>query len=133
MAQKLLARVSGADSVSVGDVVMGKLHVITLLDVGTHVRWVRQNDLRAWDPRRVLICFDHFMAGAVPDSAISWMGWMREFAREQGIPAENLFDIGRHGLSHQIPAEQGWVLPGTFYAAQDTEAPTMGAFNCFAL
>src|SRR5581483_10168707 len=45
----------------------------------------------------------------------------------------NIFDIGRHGISHQVPAEDGWVVPGMVFVSADTQASTMGAFNCFAL
>jgi 3-isopropylmalate/(R)-2-methylmalate dehydratase large subunit len=44
-----------------------------------------------------------------------------------------VFDIGEHGLSHQVPAEEGYVLPGTLYLGSDTQSPTMGALGCVAL
>ncbi|KRP98748.1 hypothetical protein AOQ72_16710 [Bradyrhizobium yuanmingense] len=53
--------------------------------------------------------------------------------RKLGIPRENFYDFGRHGLSHQVPAAEGWVLLGTFYLAADTQGATMGGQNCFAM
>jgi len=45
----------------------------------------------------------------------------RKFAQKLGVARENVYDVGRHGLSHQVPAEEGWVLPGTFYLGADTQ------------
>jgi homoaconitase/3-isopropylmalate dehydratase large subunit len=58
---------------------------------------------------------------------------IRQFARMQGVPSENVYDFGRNGLSHHIPVEQGWALPGTVCIGADTQSATMGAANCFAL
>lgn len=133
MTEKLLARASGKDAVSVGDVVTAKIDVISMMD-SFRDDWILENNLKAWDPRRVVFSFDHFPPRAT-ESRFQWWGDVeqtREFAQKLGVPRENVYDIGRHGLSHQVPAEEGWVLPGTFYLAADTQGATMGALNCFA-
>lgn len=127
MTEKLLARASGKDAVSVGDVVTAKIDMVSLFD--TYVDdWLLENNLKAWDPTRVVFCFDHLPPEEWRDTERT-----REFARKIGVARGNVYDIGRHGLSHHVPAEEGWVLPGTFYVAADTQGATMGALNCFAV
>ncbi|QQN65407.1 hypothetical protein JIR23_06435 [Bradyrhizobium diazoefficiens] len=132
MAEKLLAKASGRDAVSVGDVVTAKIDLISMLDSFLD-EWLLENHLKAWDPSRVVFSFDH-----LPPRSTSGFPWgdverTREFAQKLGVPRENVYDLGRHGLSHQVPAEEGWVLPGMFYLAADTQGATMGALNCFAM
>ncbi|UQR61542.1 hypothetical protein LRP30_32595 [Bradyrhizobium sp. C-145] len=134
MTEKLLARASGKDAVSVGDVVTAKIDVISISD-GFRDDWLIENNLKAWDPERVVFSFDHFTPRST-GAVLKWWGDVeqsREFAHKLGVPSENVYDVGRHGLSHQVPAEEGWVLPGTFYLAGDTQGATMGALNCFAM
>lgn len=134
MTEKLLAKASGKDAVSVGDVVTAKIDVISMMDSFLD-DWLVENNLKAWDPRRVVFSFDHFPPRAT-EAGLKWWGDVertREFAQKLGVPRENVYDVGRHGLSHQVPAEEGWVLPGTFYLGADTQGATMGALNCFAM
>ncbi|MCK1757013.1 aconitase [Bradyrhizobium sp. 137] len=134
MTEKLLARASGKDAVSVGDVVTAKIDVVSMPDSAVD-DWLVENNLKAWDPKRVVFSFDHFPPRAT-EANVKWWGDVersREFAQKIGVPKENIYDIGRHGLSHQVPAEEGWVLPGTFYLSSDTQGATMGALNCFAM
>ncbi|UQR61496.1 hypothetical protein LRP30_32195 [Bradyrhizobium sp. C-145] len=130
MTEKLLARASGKDAVSVGDVVTAKIDVISISD-GFRDDWLIENNLKAWDPERVVFSFDHFTARST-GAVLKWWGDVeqsREFAHKLGVPSENVYDVGRHGLSHQVPTEEGWVLPGSFYLA----GSTMGTLNCFAM
>ncbi|MCK1353263.1 aconitase [Bradyrhizobium sp. CW7] len=134
MTQKLLARASEKDAVLIGDVVTAKIDVISMMDSFLD-DWLVENNLKAWDPSRVVFSFDHIGPRATEATLKRWgdVERTREFAQKLGVPRENVYDIGRHGLSHQVPAEEGWVLPGTFYLAADTQGATMGALNCFAM
>ena len=58
---------------------------------------------------------------------------IRRFAQEQGIPADAVSDIGRNGISHHLPVEQGWALPGTVCVGLDTQFATVGEANTFAI
>lgn len=134
MTEKLLAKASRKDAVSVGDVVTAKIDVISMMDSFLD-DWLIENNLKAWDPRKVVFSFDHFPPRAT-EAGLEWWADVertREFAQKLGVPRENVYDVGRHGLSHHVPAEEGWVLPGTFYLAADTQGATMGALNCFAM
>ncbi|OSI81005.1 aconitase [Bradyrhizobium canariense] len=134
MTEKLLARASGRNAVSVGDVLTAKIDVVSIPDSVVD-DWLIDNNLKAWDPKRVVFSFDHLPPRATGANPKWWrdVEQSREFAQKIGVPRENIYDIGRHGLSHQVPAEEGWVLPGTFYLSSDTQGATMGALNCFAM
>lgn len=133
MTEKILSRASGKP-VSCGDFGWAKVHVVSLMDSTHFCDWdfFDRNGVELWDPSRVLFSFDHLM---YPQHGIGVAGLkrLRDWAKRRGVPAENVFDVGRHGISHQVPAEHGWVLPGTVYIGADTQASTLGAFNCFAL
>ncbi len=134
MACKLLARASGAASVAPGDAILARISLMTNLDGTTFIDSFVEKDLKVWDPARIIFCFDHiFQPDWFPQQAAKEHPKIRAFARAQGIPAENVYDLGRNGISHQIPVERGWALPGTVCIGADTQSSTMGAANCFAL
>ena len=130
ISEKILSKAAGR-SLQSGDVVWAKVSTVSMIDKPGFA-FLERHNLKVWDPQRILFSFDHFM---YPHEGTGVIGLpkIRSWAKKQGIPAENVFDIGRHGISHQVPAEAGKVLPGTVYVGGDTQASTMGAFNCFAL
>ncbi|MCZ4344159.1 aconitase family protein [Sphingomonadaceae bacterium G21617-S1] len=133
MTSKILARAAGRAAVAPGDAVIADVHMLSAADAGLFIDLLRQKNLKLWDSRRVLFCFDHFFADWMPIGATREHPKIRSFAQEQGIPPENIYDLGRNGISHQIPVEAGWALPGTVSLGADTQAATMGAANCFSI
>lgn len=133
MTEKILSRASGKMVFS-GDFGWAKVHVVSLMDSTHFCDWdfFDRNHVNVWDPNRIVMSFDHLM---YPQHGIGIgrLQGLRDWCARRGIPKENIFDIGRHGISHQVPAEHGWVLPGTVYIGSDTQAATLGAFNCLAL
>ncbi|MFE2179227.1 aconitase family protein [Streptomyces sp. NPDC059455] len=134
MAAKILGRRAGKTDTHTGDVLLPSIDLMTCLDGTTFIDAFNADKLRVWDPERVIFCFDHgFQPDWMPVAAVTEHPKIRKFARDQGIPIENVHDYGRNGLSHQIPVEQGWALPGTICMGTDTQSSTMGAANCFAM
>ena len=134
MTAKLLARAAGMAMARTGDVLLAKVALMTCLDGTTFIDSFNEKNLKVWDPERIIFCFDHmFQPEWFPQVAAKEHPKIKAFARAQGIPAENIYDLGRNGISHQIPVEQGWALPGTVCIGADTQSSTMGAANCFAL
>lgn len=126
--EKILAAASGRESVQPGDVIEVQVSAAVLTDGLESARarqWMETNDVPVWDKDRVAFAFDH-----IPRSSLDVHAAARRFGRERGV---RVFDIGEHGLSHQVPAEHGYVLPGTVYWCIDTQAPTMGALGAFAI
>ena len=134
MTAKILARASGAEDVSPGDAVLAKIGFLTCLDGQTFIDTFRDRGLKVWDPKKIIFCFDHmFQPDWMKVQAVTEHPKIRSFAKEQGIPEDNIYDLGRNGISHQIPVEHGWALPGTVCIGADTQSSTMGATNCLAL
>lgn len=134
LTEKILAKASGNASPAPGDLIVAKPHVVAFNDVSAkYFPWLEENSFRLHDPTHVIFCFDHFFRAAAGSGAAEQHPLIRAFARKQGIPGPNLYDIGRHGLLHQVPAEEGWALPGTVYIGADSQSATMGAMGCFAL
>ena len=125
MAEKILARKSGRDSVSVGDIVVCKVDWAVTGDLGFDP--TRPELVRVWDPNRILIVADH-VAPAPTIAAADDMVRIRRFANKFGIP--NVYDIGRQGISHVVIGEQGFALPGSLIANADSHSCAAGAFNC---
>lgn len=134
MTSKILARAAGVEHVSPGQALLAKVSMMTFLDGNTFLDFFNQHNLKVWDPTRIIFCFDHmFQPDWFPQIASKEHPKIRAFAKAQGVPAENVYDLGRNGISHQIPVEHGWALPGTVCVGADTQSATMGAMNCFAL
>ena len=133
MTEKILSMTSGR-SVRRGDFGWAKVHAVSMIDALHFCDWdfFDRNGITVWDPSRILFCFDHL---TYPQFGLGVQGLqrIRDWAGRHRVPRDNIYDIGRHGISHQVPAEHGWVLPGTVYIGADTQAATMGAFNCFAI
>lgn len=133
MTSKILARAAGRAQVSPGEVVLARVEMFSSLDGTTFIDYFREHDLKVWDANRVMFCFDHFFQPDwFPQVASKEHGKIRSFASEQGIPVEHVFDLGRNGISHQLPVEEGWALPGTVSVGVDTQFATVGAANTLA-
>ena len=123
MIEKILARASGLESVAAGDTVVCRVDMNVLIDL-MFTQW--RQPLRIADPDRVAIIMDH----AVPAPTISDANAgprARAFAREFGI--ERFYDVGRHGISHQVIAENALALPGQVLTCTDSHTCAGGAYN----
>jgi len=127
MTQKILSGACGREVIA-GDVINAPVSGLAIHDSAPLGIFNTYPDARVWDPSKIVICYDHFSRS----NMASYHDRLREFARQQTIPPENIFSPGRHGISHQVPGEAGFVLPGTVYAVFDTQGATLGALNCFA-
>ena len=45
---------------------------------------------------------------------------------------KRFYDVGRHGICHQVIAENGLALPGQVLACTDSHTCAAGAYNCAA-
>jgi 3-isopropylmalate/(R)-2-methylmalate dehydratase large subunit len=126
MIEKILARASGRPRVGVGDVVVCEVDKIVLIDL-PFVDWIEP--LRMVDPERLIVVIDHAVpAPSVADAQAA--ATAREFVKRWGI--RQFFDVGRHGISHQVLAENGIARPGEVLACTDSHTCAAGAFNTAA-
>jgi 3-isopropylmalate/(R)-2-methylmalate dehydratase large subunit len=121
--EKILARASGRQHVSAGETVVCRVDMNVLIDL-QFVRWVQP--LKVADSDRVAIILDH----AIPAPTIADAEGgprARAFAREFGI--ERFFDVGRHGICHEVIAENALALPGQVLTCTDSHTCAAGAYN----
>lgn len=127
MTQKILSAAIGGEVVP-GDVLSVPVSGISIHDRFPLAFFEAHPEATLWDPSKVVICYDHFNRSGMGVDQTR----MRKFSKDQGIPAENIFSGNRQGISHQVPGEEGFVLPGSVYAVFDTQGSTLGALNAFA-
>jgi 3-isopropylmalate/(R)-2-methylmalate dehydratase large subunit len=131
MSEKILARASGADEVSAGDIIWVDVDKAMLDDIlGPRVVIAeRMREIRdtVWDREKVVVISDHY----TPPSSIKQaeiVKFTREWTREHGI--DNYYEFA--GPCHQIMVEKGHVLPGTVVLGTDSHTCMGGALGAFA-
>jgi 3-isopropylmalate/(R)-2-methylmalate dehydratase large subunit len=128
MIEKLFARASGKDKVSVGDIVTVKVDQAVLLDSTFTIPGRFPFPESVWDPEKIALVFDHTIPA--PNLIIAnGLKNGRNFAKRYGI---KFYGEGRQGISHQLMAELGMARPGAILMCSDSHTCASGAFNCAA-
>ncbi len=127
--EKILARASGLDTVSPGDLVVARLDTAVLFDNNFNP-YIWRDVQKVFDPERIIVVFDHRVPAKDIQSATAHrIG--REFVKKFGI--KRFHDVGRmQGISHVLVADHAYALPGTVLACSDSHTCSSGAFNCAA-
>jgi 3-isopropylmalate/(R)-2-methylmalate dehydratase large subunit len=126
MVEKVLAGTSGRDSVQVGDILECTVDQIVQVDLSFTL--MDKIPTRVKAPEKVSVVFDH----AVPAPTVKdadGMSIARRYATKFGL---KLYDVGRHGICHQLIMEKAIALPGTLLACGDSHTCAAGALNCAA-
>ena len=131
LGQKILARASGETTVVPGQIVEGNVDLAMMHEQGaqTVAPFHQMGATRVWDPDRVVIAIDHWVPASTEGAAVLHR-ILRQFAAEVGLP--HFYDVGRHGICHQILAEDGWVVPGDLAVGTDSHTNMLGAMGAFA-
>ncbi|EQD39562.1 3-isopropylmalate dehydratase, large subunit, partial [mine drainage metagenome] len=119
LAEKVLARASGADRVVPGEIVEGQVDLAMMHEQGAQTvgPFHEMGADRVWDPDRVVIAIDHWVPASTEGAAVLHR-ILRKFAAETHLP--HFYDVGNHGICHQILAENGWVVPGDLAVGTDS-------------
>lgn len=127
MIERILARKAGLGQVHAGDTVTVDVDMTVLIDLQFATMWLQP--LRIHDADKVAIVMDHAVpAPTIKDAAGGPRA--REFAAAFGI--ERFYDVGRHGICHQVIAENGLARPGEVLACTDSHTCAGGAYNTAA-
>ncbi len=130
ISEKILGRASGKPALADDFVIAGVDYAMA--HDGTSVLAVKafkkMGIKKVWDPKRIIIPFDH-IAPANNETAAKLQQGIRKWVKEQGIT--NFSDIGG-GICHQVLPEQGFALPGKLIIGADSHSCTYGAFGAFA-
>lgn len=126
--ESILAAASGHDEVTPGQIVTCDVDMTVIIDV--QFAQLRLADVVAvHDPDKIAIVMDHAVPAPTVRDAVHGTR-ARAFAREHRIG--RFYDIGRHGIVHQVIDEQGMALPGTVLACTDSHTCAGGAMNTAA-
>lgn len=131
IAEKILARNSGKEEVTPGDVVWGEVDRAMINDITAPLTVDALEEIdfeKVWDPDKITIVFDHQFPPTTIKGA-SDQDNLRKFAERQGI--SNLYGSGE-GVCHQIMIEKAHALPGQLVVGADSHTCTYGAIGAFA-
>ena len=131
LAEKILARAAGQDRVVPGEIVEGAVDLAMMHEQGaqTVAPFHQMGADRVWDPDRVVIAIDHWVPASTEGAAVLHR-ILRKFAAETHLP--HFYDVGNHGICHQILAENGWVVPGDLAVGTDSHTNMLGAMGAVA-
>jgi len=130
--EKILARASERKEVTPGEIVEANIDMAMIHDLTgplTVDSFRKIGSGRVWDPKRIVVIFDHLVPASTIRAATLQKG-LREFIKEQGI--QSLYDIGQGGVCHQVFHEKGHVRPGELIVGADSHTCTYGALGAFA-
>ncbi|MBZ4652994.1 MAG: leuC [Peptococcaceae bacterium] len=127
--EKILARASGKDTVTTGEIVKAKVDFAEVNDLylQTIYSFYEMGGKKVWDKDKLCFVFDHYAPAPTIKSAQIHKE-MRQFVQEQGLTHH--FDINT-GVCHQVMPEAGVVWPGMILVATDSHTTTHGAFGAF--
>ncbi len=116
MAYKILARAAGKTSVKAGEVILPKVEIVACLDTMAFIDTFEKKGYKIWEPSRMVVCFDHSFQPDWMYPAVKVHPKIRKFVRDQGIPPENFYDIGRNEFritfrssrAGRFPARYAW-------------------------
>ncbi|WP_421881370.1 3-isopropylmalate dehydratase large subunit [Pacificispira sp.] len=129
LAQKIVARAAGRDSVSPGEIVICRVDLAMIHDSGGPRRVkpiLERLGVPVWDPERVVVVSDHYVPAVDADSA-AILKLTRDWVKDQAI--RKFYD--QQGICHVVLPERGNLTPGLFVVGGDSHSPTGGAFGCF--
>jgi len=138
LVQKILARASGKQFVSVGDIVEPKVDLAMSHENAALVMNQFQEiysgtglEPKVWDAKRIAIIFDHRVPAESKKTATNQKK-VREFVASQGITKFHDIRGDEGGICHQILPEMGYVMPGSVIVGTDSHTTTHGALGAFS-
>lgn len=128
LAEKIISRASGRQSVTPGEIVVARVDLAMIHDSGGPRRVepiLKRLGAQLFDRERVVLISDHFVPGSDP-AARDILDLTRQWAQERQVA----FYDGE-GICHVILPERGHLKPGMFVVGGDSHSPTGGAFGAY--
>jgi 3-isopropylmalate/(R)-2-methylmalate dehydratase large subunit len=128
LAEKILARASGADDVSAGEFVVADIDLALLHDIFAAQVFETLGSVdvqEVFDPQKTVVVVDHLVP-APTAAAAGLHTQIRDDVARFGIDA--FYDAGE-GICHQLLPEQGHVRPGMLIVGTDSHTTTYGALG----
>lgn len=131
VAEKILARKSGRESVTPGEIVWCGVDLAMVHDSSGPRRlgpMLERLGAQIWDPSKLVIATDHFVP-ANDQTEVEIARVTREFAHDRGIAKYHEAE----GICHIVPLERGYVRPGMLFVGADSHSTTAGVMGAFAV
>src|ERR687892_658356 len=131
--EKILARASGKQKLSPGDVMFAQVDKVMLHDVSgpgvikVFSEWEKKRGLKLnqiWDPDRVWVTEDHFVPSADRISAENIIN-LSNFTKQYGINKHFKYGLGQYGICHTLSHEEALVPWVHLLPAWDTQISHM--------
>ncbi|MEE9197467.1 MAG: aconitase/3-isopropylmalate dehydratase large subunit family protein [bacterium] len=129
--QKILARASGRDHVSVGEIVWAKVDAHMMHDNQGPYRMgkdFKSLGLPIWNKDRFVLTADHHNPPS-QDGQTQVLNVTRAFASEHQLP--HFFD--GEGICHILMAEKGFIRPGCVMTGTDSHTTNAGALGALGI
>jgi 3-isopropylmalate/(R)-2-methylmalate dehydratase large subunit len=129
--QKILARASGKDSTSIGEIVWVKVDAHLMHDNQGPYRMGKDFEslsLPIWNKDRFVLTADHHNP-PTKDTQTKVLNITREFAKKHELP--HFFD--GEGICHILMAERGFVRPGGVLTGTDSHTTNAGALGALGV
>jgi len=126
--EKIMARAAGKDEVKPGDIINANIDLVYTMDFLGKVLFEHLKDLgvkKVFNKDKVVVVFDHLTPPST-ENAAELQRYVRQAVDKYG---GILYDVGRHGIMHQMVVENGHVLPGNLVVGTDSHTPTAGAMG----
>jgi len=130
--EKIMAQSADLPEVSPGQIIMAKIGLVYISDykVATILNNIKALGGRGvFDQESVVIVYDHYAVASTVNHA-NMHNEARKLAKAFNLP---IYDIGRHGIMHQVVLEEGYLVPGMIAIGTDAHAPTGGAIGAVVL
>ena len=129
LAQKIIARAAGRQSVVPGEIVTCALDLALMHDSGGPRRvkpMLEKLGAKVWDPEKIVVITDHYLPANNEESR-NIIRIAREWVKEAGVTR---FHDGI-GICHVVLPQKGYLRPGMFAVGGDSHSPTGGAFGAY--
>ena len=130
LTERILARASGQESVSPGDIVDVSVNTAFIHDVfisGVVEAFSKLPHKKVWNSDSIVLIADHEVP-AVSEWAGECYKTMLRFAESQDIKRIHIAE----GVCHQLIPEKGYVGPGMVLVGTDSHTTTHGALGAFS-
>jgi 3-isopropylmalate/(R)-2-methylmalate dehydratase large subunit len=129
LAQKIIARAAGRETVRTGEIVTCSVDLAMFHDSSGPRRlapMLKELGASLWDKDKVVLVMDHYVPERSED-ARRIVRIAREWARDEQLP--HVYDSV--GICHVVVPQHGHIRPGMFCVGGDSHSPTGGAFGAY--
>ena len=133
IAEKILARAAGLESVKAGDEIRAKPDFVIAYDFPgyTNVIFKQMEEdfgiTKVAEPERFALFIDHMVPAVTPEEEDLHRN-TRDWGEKNGVPVYE-----RLGIGHHVASELGYATPGAFVVHFDGHVSQMGTFGTLAM